>query len=295
MAPARPVPAEAELRGKNPAELEAAIAATRARIGTDLDALAYQLSPERFRERARASLEDVQEVIMSTVEEVAQAVAERSKEASSSFFDLAKSNPLPAALIGLGVGLLAAGGATAARARSHHDAHADGGRWQAGSGAAGGGSAASYGEAYYGQAYEYRPAHEEASGRERRGLARWVEEQPLAAGLLGVILGAAIGLGVPGTRYENEVLGPRRDAALDRASEAAKHAADAFKESVRELRQNAQTQLEQRGLTPEGLKARAAEAGRELRDEVEAAAREVAGGAKDARRSAEGGEESGQG
>ena len=180
MAPTRPAPVEAELRGKNPAELEAAIAATRARIGTDLDALAYQLSPERFRERARASLEDVQEVIMSTVEEVAQAVADRTKEAGSSFFELAKSNPLPAALIGLGVGLLAAGGATAARARSHHDAHADGGRWRAGSGtagatplgaAAGGGSAASYGEAYYGQAYDYRPAHEEASGRERRGLS----------------------------------------------------------------------------------------------------------------------------
>lgn len=284
MAASRAASTEAEVRGKSPAELEAAIAATRARIGADLDALAYRLSPERFRERARGSLEEVQEVVMSTVQEVAQAVAERTKEASSSFFELAKANPLPAALIGLGLGLLAAGGATAAR-----------GRWQERDERGGTDSAASAGEAYYGQAYDYRPAPEDASGRNRRGLAHWVEEQPLAAGLLGVILGAAIGLGLPGTRYENELLGPRRDAAFERASEAARHAADALKESVRELRQNAQAQLEQRDLTPEGLKARVAEVGREVRGEAEAAAREVAERAKDALRRAEGGKEGGEG
>ena len=45
----------------------------------------------------------------------------------------------------------------------------------------------------------------------------WVHENPLAAGALAVAVGAAIGLSVPSSRFEDRTLGERRDQALERA------------------------------------------------------------------------------
>ena len=49
----------------------------------------------------------------------------------------------------------------------------------------------------------------------------WMQENPVAAGLLAVAVGAAIGLAAPATDYEDRALGETRDQALARAKTAA--------------------------------------------------------------------------
>ena len=44
-----------------------------------------------------------------------------------------------------------------------------------------------------------------------RGLAGFIESQPLVAGLITAILGALIGLSLPGTRQEDKLMGDARD------------------------------------------------------------------------------------
>ena len=57
-----------------------------------------------------------------------------------------------------------------------------------------------------------------------RGLAGFIESQPLVAGLITAILGALIGLSLPGTRQEDKLMGDARDHLADQAKDAAERA-----------------------------------------------------------------------
>jgi len=52
-------------------------------------------------------------------------------------------------------------------------------------------------------------------------LDQWVHENPLAAGAVALLVGAAVGLALPATAKENEVLGPKRDELAQKAAETA--------------------------------------------------------------------------
>lgn len=263
----------ADLQDKSPAEIEADIERTRDRISSDLDAISYKLSPQRLRERAQDTLSSAQEAVMSTVQEVTQAVSDRAKETSSGFFDLIKDNPLPAALIGLGVGLLVTGGATAAssasRGSSNDRRFSDGYRsdgydsFETTPGA----YAENYGSSFGGGSSDSMPALPGS----RSGLGRWIEEQPLAFGLVGLLVGTAIGLGLPGTRYENRVMGEAGGELREKAKHLVHDAVDVVKETARDLRSEAQQQLGERGISVEGAKDMASKLGQE----VKAAAKDV--------------------
>ena len=51
---------------------------------------------------------------------------------------------------------------------------------------------------------------------------RLLGENPLALGLVALVLGALVGLLLPETRQENELLGPRRDQLADQAQNTVK-------------------------------------------------------------------------
>lgn len=55
---------------------------------------------------------------------------------------------------------------------------------------------------------------------------QWVHEEPLAAGAIALLVGAAVGLALPGTRKENELFGAKRDELAQRATETAQEMAD---------------------------------------------------------------------
>lgn len=276
-----------ESADKSPADIEADIERTRQRISSDLDAISYNLSPQRLRERAQDTLYSAQEAVMSTVQDVTQAVSDKAKETSSSFFELIKENPLPAALIGLGVGLLVTGGATAARS-SHEPKgdHDDRYRDVYGDYATTPSEYASnYGDSY--GAASSRGDRDMSRSGSRGGLAHWVEEQPLAVGLIALLVGAAVGLGLPGTRYENRVMGETGEELRSRAKGLVSDAVDVVKSTARDLGQEAKQQLsdlgqeakqqlDERGLSVENAKQAAAKLG----EDAKAAAREVGESAK---------------
>jgi len=53
------------------------------------------------------------------------------------------------------------------------------------------------------------------------GVDRFIHDQPLAAGALALLVGAAIGLAVPSTSKENQIMGETRDRLAEKASDAA--------------------------------------------------------------------------
>lgn len=57
------------------------------------------------------------------------------------------------------------------------------------------------------------------------GLDRFIDEQPLAAGAIALLIGAAVGILVPATTKENQWFGPKRDELLDQATGVVQDAA----------------------------------------------------------------------
>jgi ElaB/YqjD/DUF883 family membrane-anchored ribosome-binding protein len=324
------------------AELEADIARTREQLGRDVEGIAYKLSPERFKEYAQETLQGTQEAVMDTVNEMAENVVEKTREAGTSFTDMIRRHPLPTALIGAGVALLAVGGGVSvSRARDDDDEvyTGYGSRYGYGEGEYGGyvrpgyetepsastghvtqgyGSARSLDYGAYDSGYDtgsyntgsYAPGSYNLEGSSGSGyasdragddsgswlqgvqsfgdraggagqqagrkakeagrdLADFIEEQPLIAGLVTVALGAVIGLSLPGTRREDELMGSTRDQLAGQAKEVAGRAREVAQRTFDEAKETAKQEF---GKVQEDAKAGA----KNLVEESKEAAKKVA-------------------
>lgn len=283
---------------KSVAELEADIARTREQLGRDVEDVSYKLNPDRFKEQVQDTLQNAQEAVMESVNDMTENVLEKTKEAGASFTDMIRRHPLPTALIGAGVALLAVGGGVGVK-RARDDDPDYSSRY--GYGAAGGsgyvtpgaqpstgivgGSTRRY-EGYgatrnldygaYDSGYDtgytaptssgahgsYGRPDDQGSGQSlgdragaaqtqakrqakaaSRGLAEFVEEQPLIAGLVTVVLGAVIGLSLPGTRQEDELLGDARDQFAEQARSVAERAKEVAQKTFAEAKTTAQQEF----------------------------------------------------
>jgi hypothetical protein len=74
-----------------------------------------------------------------------------------------------------------------------------------------------------------------ASRQAQNQLQRMTRENPLAVGAGALLLGAAVGLALPETERENELLGEARDSMVDRAQEMARSAAARAQETAANL------------------------------------------------------------
>lgn len=291
---------------KSPQEIEADIAETRQRIGEDIDAISYKLSPERLREQAQTTLHDAQEVVMNKVQEVTQSVADSAQERASGLLDLITDNPLPAALIGVGVGLLAAGGATAASG-SGSSAPRDSYNARSGSSRYVSGYSEDVSDMYdndligakslpkpdgsrsYGgtQGYSSSGSSTNPARQAKRGLARLVDEQPLAVGAVSLLIGAAIGMSMPGSRLENEMMGERSDTLIGEAKSAVSGVAEVAKETVSQAQASAKEEwanrspdTPNRGDVKETVKSHAANLTTEVKDATKKVVDDAKGAAK---------------
>ncbi len=279
---------------KSVAELEADIARTREQLGRDVEDVSYKLSPDRFKEQLQDTLQNAQEAVMENINEMTENLMESSKKAGASFTDMIRRHPLPTALIGAGVALLAVGGGVGVKRARDDDYPEYSGRY----GAAGSSgyvtpgaqpsagsadSATQYGGATgYGAtrnldygAYDsgYDTGYGSSSGQSgqssdqnsgqnlgdragaagtqakrqakaaSRGLAEFIEEQPMIAGLVTVVLGAVIGLSLPGTRQENELLGEARDQFAEQAKSVAERAKEVAQKTFNEAKTTAQQEF----------------------------------------------------
>lgn len=216
----------------------------------------------------------------------------RSRRQNNSLTDLIKDNPLPSALIGLGVGLLAAGSATAAGSAVSSDDTQEGDentRYISGYSVPVSQSPDYIGARSLpkpGQTTATEPMNHDQSKRSRThqgrsqsaaptsGLARWVEDYPLAVGAVTALIGAAIGLSMPGSRLEDELMGETSDTLIHEAKSTVTDAVDVVKETATQAVSTAKDEFLERTASPEEIR-------EEVKSSVKSAASTVADEVKD--------------
>jgi len=112
---------------KSSTEIRADIDQTRASVGDKIDQLQARLDPNRLKQQAQ---ETVQEMLTDTANSMTEYVKVHKDEMVTSLADAARRNPLPTALVGLGIGWLIlesmAGNRSHDERRSYDDRYYDG-------------------------------------------------------------------------------------------------------------------------------------------------------------------------
>lgn len=104
-------------RHENPRHMRAEIRETRDRMSDTLDQLGTRLNPNRIKAEVR---ENIREATVGRVENMARHASERVNETREGIMDTIRDNPIPAAMIGIGLGWMIFNGR---RHGSHSHAH----------------------------------------------------------------------------------------------------------------------------------------------------------------------------
>lgn len=88
-------------RSDNPEEIEAQIEQTRVQMGQTIDEIQTRLSPQYLKEQTK---ETIREATVEKVEKMANQVEMKARSMRRSAMETVKDNPIPMALIGIGIG-----------------------------------------------------------------------------------------------------------------------------------------------------------------------------------------------
>ena len=292
-----------EYERQNPEEIEREIGQTRNRLSRDIDELGNKLSPQHLKEEAKSAIKGAAHGAVSNV-------GEQARRTGSRLVEVIRENPLPVIAVGAGVTWLLTqrsgsevSGSKMARYAYTGPERRQGDSWQSGSGIRGrvGGTVSgvkdSLSEAASSvaeRAGEFKDRAGERIGdlgsearrksrRIKTNLQHAAEENPLALAIGAAVVGLALGMLLPGTQREDELMGSSRDQLVDRAERTAERLKDAAVEAGRELKETVQTEIEVH--KPEVTQV-VQEAGRTVKDQVKESARRVKKEAKDAVREA---------
>ncbi len=248
---------------------------TRAGMSETVDAIQERLSPENLKEQAK--------------DRVKEATVGKAQEAGSGIVDTIRQNPLPAALTGIGLGWLfvnARKQGSSSRPPYRDAAYVEGyppaygypphyedesgssavqalgnGRDRVGETAtqaqdkAGelAGRAQDRAGEVAGQAQDrVSRLGDQAQYQAQRasdGFQRVLQDNPLTVGALAVGVGAAIGLAIPETSKEHEVMGEARDNLVDKAQEKVQETHQKVQQVAEEAQSAAKGEAENQGLT----------------------------------------------
>jgi ElaB/YqjD/DUF883 family membrane-anchored ribosome-binding protein len=284
---------------RSPEEIEREIEQTRDRMSRNIDELGDRLSPSNLKQEAKSAIKDAAQGAVSNV-------GEQARRTSSRLVEVIRENPLPVIAVGAGVSWLLTqrsrsdvSGNRMARYAYTGPERRQGNSWQSGSGIRGrvGGTVSevkdSVSEAASGVAERASELKERAGERigDIGGQARWqtqriktnlehaAEENPLMLAIGAAVVGIALGLLLPGTEREDEIMGSARDELVDRAEETVERAKDAAVEAGREVKETVKSEFEQR--KPE-LQEVVQQAGQSVKEQVKESARRVKDETKDA-------------
>ena len=291
---------------KSPEDIEREIEETRARMSQNIDELGDRLSPDNLKHEAKTAIRHVAQDAVSNV-------GEQARRTGSRLVDVIRENPLPVIAVGAGVTWLLTqrsnsdiSGNRMARYAYTGAERRQGENWQHGSGIKG-----RVGEAVSGLKETVSEAGTGIKGRagdlatdvgemksraqERMGelggqarrqsqrvktnLEHAATEKPLLVALGATIAGLALGLLLPGTERENELMGPARDQLMDRAEKTAERVKDAAAEAGREVKETVKAEIAEHA--PE-VKEVVQQAGQTVKDQVKESAKKVKREAKDA-------------
>jgi uncharacterized protein YjbJ (UPF0337 family) len=198
----------------DPAVIEAQIEATREEMSETIAAIEERLAPEHLVEQATGAVRELAGQATSALSEAtagkAQQVAVQTRETAErvrgGLWSTTTQNPIPGTLIAIGLGWL-----WRQQARSSGRHRADG-----------------LPQAMGGQRQQ-----------SEQGLWRMVETNPLAAGALGLVLGGIVGLIIPETEKEHQVMGETRDRLMHEARMAGSQAIGGVQEQVQAVAEQA--------------------------------------------------------
>jgi ElaB/YqjD/DUF883 family membrane-anchored ribosome-binding protein len=290
---------------KSPEDIEREIEETRARMSQNIDELGDRLHPDNLKHEAKSAIRHVAQDAVSNV-------GEQARRTGSRLVDVIRENPLPVIAVGAGVTWLlkrsssdVSGNRMARFAYTGPDRR-QGEAWQQGSGLKGrvgeavGGVKETVSEAASGikgragdlasDVGELKSRAQERMGelggqarrqtrRVKTNLEHAATENPLIVAIGATIAGLVLGLLLPGTQRENELMGPARDQLMDRAEKTAERVKDAAAEAGREVKETVKAEIADRA--PE-VKEVVQQAGETVKEQVKESARKVKREAKDA-------------
>jgi hypothetical protein len=258
-------PAEAE-------QIKDQIEETRSQMGETIDAIQDKLSFSNLSDQVSEHVSNAVEtakvaVYDATIGKAANMMKNLSNDLSNStVIRTAKNNPLPFILIGVGAGILAYQGYTGklsyTRDRRRYlrgpreqdmpsQSSTTGTTSETLSGVKEAVSATASNalnkvsgavDTAYSSAGEMANKAYDKAGRVRYGCAGYVRPvyrgKSLAVGAVALGLGAAIGLALPSTQYEGQMLGEAREQFLEKAQDTASHLLDKTKQVVSEANRN---------------------------------------------------------
>jgi len=244
--------------------IKADIEGTRAEMGQTINEIQERLSPEHIIDQVK---ETVREATIGKVERAMDKVGEKIsdvtepaldamgragealKETGSSVANTIRQNPIPCALIGLGVGMFVvnrirnADGRTMRSKMYQESKQVDSGmdtQEYAGSQQYTGSTRNALkqvketaGDLANGTAEKVSHLGEQAKEGAiwaGRGFQRVVRQNPLAVGAAAIAVGAAVGLALPTTRVEHEYMGEASEKLVDKAQQVARDAMEKVKE-----------------------------------------------------------------
>jgi len=229
-------------------QLRADIEDTRAEMSQTIDAIQERLSPEHLmgqvketvREATIGKVERVMEQVGGTIAEATEPAREAMGRAGTAIKETGVSvgnsmwkNPIPVALIGLGVGLLmmrkyGGNGDVYQTPRTRRNFRMDQSEYGATTGTLNQvkGTASDLAnkstEAISNLGTKARDSVSTAGSR----LGQVLRENPLAVGAVAVAAGTAVGLALPSTRFESEYIGEASEKLVDKAQDVAREAID---------------------------------------------------------------------
>lgn len=206
------------------AEIRNDIEATRAEMSETVDALQEKLNPEHIKEQV---VDSVREATIGRAENMVSSASETVRGTGTSIVDRITDNPIPAAMVGIGIGWMLLNNSNRAavakyqaqsRAKDISRDVSDNVQFKAMQVQEKAGELAEHAQDQAGHLAERAHDQVEHVASQSHQL---MESSPLIAGALAIALGAAAGFLVPETSRENELMGPTRDRLLDQAKEMA--------------------------------------------------------------------------
>jgi ElaB/YqjD/DUF883 family membrane-anchored ribosome-binding protein len=247
---------------------------TRASMSSTIDAIQEKLSPQRLTEQAKDAVRDA---TVGRVQDMASNITETARDTGSTLMDTMRENPLPAALIGIGVGWLFLSARRRATERDrwrYESGYYDRGYGRYGArdyGASGyGRSANGYPYDRYGQYGSSQLSREEngktsqmadnvkdklsdagdraqdmaeqaqwQAQRARGWLDRTWDENPLVVAGAALAAGALVGLSIPETQAERQMMGEASGNVLQKAADTAQDVTQNVSEKAQQTMRDA--------------------------------------------------------
>lgn len=207
-----------------PEQIERDIEQTRAEVSATIDAIQSKLSPGQMVD------EGIRYLRTSLPADFGRNLA-----------DTARNNPVPIALIGIGIAWLAMSGNRSSPAASTYpsvdltDTEDTGPSMTERARDAAGHARERVGQTVRGAqetAHQLTDRSRRAYRQARSTVAHVAEDQPLVLGAIGLAVGAALGAAVPRTEQEDALMGDARDHLVDDAAESARDYAERARDSA---------------------------------------------------------------